>query len=62
MSNVLITGADRGIGLALTHVYASRGDTVLACCRAPRRATELATHRARRGAYCTRLKTQAPET
>jgi NAD(P)-dependent dehydrogenase (short-subunit alcohol dehydrogenase family) len=41
MSNVLITGANRGIGLALAQLYASRGDTVLACCRAPRKATEL---------------------
>jgi NAD(P)-dependent dehydrogenase (short-subunit alcohol dehydrogenase family) len=42
MSNVLITGANRGIGLALAQLYARRGDTVLACCRAPHSATELA--------------------
>jgi NAD(P)-dependent dehydrogenase (short-subunit alcohol dehydrogenase family) len=41
MSHVLITGANRGIGLALTKIYAQRGDTVLACCRAPDQAREL---------------------
>jgi NAD(P)-dependent dehydrogenase (short-subunit alcohol dehydrogenase family) len=41
MSHVLITGANRGIGLALTKLYAQRGDTVLACCRQPDRAQEL---------------------
>jgi NAD(P)-dependent dehydrogenase (short-subunit alcohol dehydrogenase family) len=38
---VLVTGANRGIGLALATVYAERGDTVLACCREPSRAAEL---------------------
>lgn len=33
MSTVLITGANRGIGLELVKLYAARGDTVLACCR-----------------------------
>lgn len=41
MSNVVITGSNRGIGLALTTVYAQRGDTVFACCRAPNKAKEL---------------------
>src|SRR5437762_13150832 len=41
MSNVVITGSNRGIGLALTTVYAERGDTVFACCRAPAKAKEL---------------------
>jgi NAD(P)-dependent dehydrogenase (short-subunit alcohol dehydrogenase family) len=41
MAKVLITGANRGIGLALTRIYAQRGDAVLACCRAPNRAEEL---------------------
>jgi NAD(P)-dependent dehydrogenase (short-subunit alcohol dehydrogenase family) len=41
MSNVLITGANRGIGLALTKIYAQRGDTVYACCRAPNKAEQL---------------------
>jgi len=41
MSTILITGANRGIGLALAKLYAERGDTVLACCRSPEDAKEL---------------------
>ena len=41
MSHVLITGANRGIGLALTKLYAQRGDTVFACCRLPEQAEQL---------------------
>ncbi len=41
MSNVVITGANRGIGLALATVYAQRGDRVFACCRTPSAAKEL---------------------
>ncbi len=41
MSTVVITGSNRGIGLALATVYAERGDTVYACCRAPSKAVEL---------------------
>lgn len=33
MATVLITGSNRGIGLALTHHYVERGDHVLAICR-----------------------------
>lgn len=33
MSHILITGANRGIGLALTRLYRERGDTVYAVCR-----------------------------
>ena len=33
MATVLITGANRGIGLALARAYVERGDTVLAACR-----------------------------
>ena len=33
MANVLITGANRGIGLELTRLYAEDGDTVFAFCR-----------------------------
>lgn len=40
-TTVLITGANRGIGLALTDVFARRGDTVLACCRVPAEAKAL---------------------
>jgi NAD(P)-dependent dehydrogenase (short-subunit alcohol dehydrogenase family) len=39
--NILITGANRGIGLALARIYAQRGDTVFACCRTPNRAEQL---------------------
>ena len=42
MQTVLITGANRGIGLELSKRYAARGDRVLACCRRPEAATELA--------------------
>jgi len=38
---ILITGANRGIGLALSHQFAKHGWTVLACCRRPEAATEL---------------------
>jgi NAD(P)-dependent dehydrogenase (short-subunit alcohol dehydrogenase family) len=41
MSNVVITGSNRGIGLALASLYAGRGDTVYACCRSPSSATAL---------------------
>jgi NAD(P)-dependent dehydrogenase (short-subunit alcohol dehydrogenase family) len=33
MSTVLITGANRGIGLALCRIFKVRGDTVIATCR-----------------------------
>jgi NAD(P)-dependent dehydrogenase (short-subunit alcohol dehydrogenase family) len=33
MAAILITGAARGIGLALTHHFAARGDRVIALCR-----------------------------
>lgn len=33
MNTVLITGANRGIGLALTRQYSARGDKVIAACR-----------------------------
>lgn len=39
---ILITGANRGIGLALARVYAGRGDRVIGTAREPARATELA--------------------
>jgi short-subunit dehydrogenase len=32
-ATVLITGADRGLGLEFTRQYAARGDTVIATCR-----------------------------
>ncbi len=41
MANILITGANRGIGLQLAKQYAERGDHVLACCRNPAQADAL---------------------
>ncbi|MGY4408254.1 SDR family oxidoreductase [Bradyrhizobium sp. USDA 3315] len=41
MTTVLITGANRGIGLVLARQYAVDGAEVIACCRDPRRADEL---------------------
>ncbi len=41
MPTALITGANRGIGLALTRQYASEGYRVHACCRTPSEADEL---------------------
>lgn len=40
MARVVITGANRGIGLALAKVYADRGDDVLAVCRSASPALE----------------------
>jgi NAD(P)-dependent dehydrogenase (short-subunit alcohol dehydrogenase family) len=41
MSTVLITGANRGIGLEFTKQYAADGWRVLACCREPQSASAL---------------------
>ncbi len=41
MLNIFITGANRGIGLALTRMYLERGDRVFAGARRPERAAEL---------------------
>ncbi len=42
MSTVLVTGANRGIGLALVSAYADRGDDVIATVRDPNRLHALA--------------------
>lgn len=42
MASILITGANRGLGLEFTRQYAAEGDRVLATCRDPAGATELA--------------------
>ncbi len=39
--NILITGANRGIGLELTRVFADNGWQVIACCRKPGEADNL---------------------
>jgi len=41
MPNVLITGANRGLGLGLTQLYLADGWQVRACCRFPAEALEL---------------------
>lgn len=41
MQNILITGSNRGIGLALATAYLERGDRVFAACRNPARASDL---------------------
>lgn len=41
MSTLLITGANRGLGLGFCEKYAERGDTVIAACREPERADGL---------------------
>ena len=41
MTTVLITGANRGIGLEFARQYAAEGAAVIACCRAPEKAEAL---------------------
>jgi len=41
MSLILVTGANRGIGLEFTRQYLSRGERVIACCRNPDQSSEL---------------------
>ena len=41
MANVLITGANKGIGLELVTQYADAGDTVFAFARNPQKADKL---------------------
>jgi len=43
VTNILITGANRGLGLEFVRQYAADGDRVFATCRDPAGATELAT-------------------
>ena len=43
MPTVLITGANRGLGLEFTRQYAADGWDVLACCRQPKKADKLQT-------------------
>ena len=41
MATVVITGANKGIGLQLARLYAEAGDKVIACCRNPDSADDL---------------------
>ena len=41
MSTILITGANRGLGLEFTRQYLKDGETIIACCRAPDGAKDL---------------------
>jgi NAD(P)-dependent dehydrogenase (short-subunit alcohol dehydrogenase family) len=41
MKKILITGSNRGIGLALTRRYLAAGEFVFATCRSPEGATAL---------------------
>jgi NAD(P)-dependent dehydrogenase (short-subunit alcohol dehydrogenase family) len=41
MTTVLVTGANRGLGLEFARQYAAHGWTVIACCRKPAKAKEL---------------------
>ena len=41
MKRILITGANRGIGLELTKQYLLQGNFIYACCRDTNRANEL---------------------
>jgi NAD(P)-dependent dehydrogenase (short-subunit alcohol dehydrogenase family) len=40
-ATVFITGSDRGLGFEFAKQYAARGDTIIATCRHPDKATEL---------------------
>jgi len=41
MTKILVTGANRGIGLELVKQYAAEGAEIIACCREPAKATDL---------------------
>jgi NAD(P)-dependent dehydrogenase (short-subunit alcohol dehydrogenase family) len=41
MEIILVTGANRGIGLALTKILLANGETVIAACRTPEESSEL---------------------
>jgi NAD(P)-dependent dehydrogenase (short-subunit alcohol dehydrogenase family) len=43
MTKILVTGANRGIGLEFVKQYAAEGAEIIACCREPAKATDLKT-------------------
>ena len=53
MANIVITGANRGIGFALVKSYVTTGNRVYAFCRSPEQATELAQLAANTGGQLT---------
>ena len=61
MTTVLVTGANRGIGLEFVRQYAAEGAEVLACCRDPDGATELKTLAAGSGGKVRALRLDVAE-
>ena len=58
---ILITGANRGIGLEMTTQALARGDTVIAACRTPENATALDDLAAAHGKALTIIRMEARE-
>ena len=58
---ILITGANRGIGLEMTMQALARGDTVIAACRTPENATALDDLAATHGEALTIIRMEARE-
>ena len=56
MTTILITGANRGIGLALATLALKRGDKVIAGCRMPESATELSGLQKNYPGHCSIIK------
>ena len=56
MTTILITGANRGIGLALATLALKRGDKVIAGCRMPESATELSALQKSYPEHCSIIK------
>ncbi|HEY3141689.1 MAG TPA: SDR family NAD(P)-dependent oxidoreductase, partial [Acidimicrobiales bacterium] len=53
MQRIVVSGANRGIGLGFVRVYVERGDQVFACCRRPREAGLLGEIARQRPDQCT---------
>ena len=53
MQRIVVSGANRGIGLGFVRVYVERGDQVFACCRRPRQAGLLGEIARQRPDQCT---------